>query len=200
MKARVYFFRVFIGLSALVLGLGIYWIVDYFQTPVEVEPNCIVQSEIADVAKFSPVEFKPEPEVIEESLPVETVNEFHPDGEFYSVEALSKEFKDLDYLSISANDWTNASDKNNWQPTPILPNGYVQTNKKYLFEKISINNRLIYFETETIKGISYEFVGNYPDYATHSEGTYYELEGILTKYKNGKKIAKIKLSLETAGC
>jgi hypothetical protein len=186
MKTKTYFFRLIIALIALVIGLGVYRIVERFQHSFDEHDACLnqPQNSIPIAAKEEPVE----------TASTQEDSEFYPDGEFYLDDKLPKEFKDFNTLSITSHDWTNATEENNYQPETVIPKGYLKTGKKYNFTKISIANRRISFETGRIKGISYSFIGKYPEIKEFDED-WTDLHGTLTKYKDGKKIAQIKLKL-----
>lgn len=52
----------------------------------------------------------------------------------------------------------------------------------------------IYFETKMVNGLSYKFKGEFLEKRVQEEkGSYTKAKGVLTKYKNGEKIAEAKL-------
>jgi hypothetical protein len=192
MKTKTYFFRLIIALIALVIGLGVYRIVERFQQSFDEHDACLNQPQnVIQVApKEQPVETAPIQEDLQDS-------EFYPDGEYYpSEEDLVDGFRNLEELTIEANDWTEATD--DIPPKQISPKGMLKAGNEFNFTKISINNRLISFETEKINGIKFTFVGNFLD-PSDFEGNP-PLSGILTKYKDGKIVAKREFGFYADGC
>lgn len=198
MKTKVYFFRLIIGLSAFVLSVVIYFIWQGFPA----KSVTAIPSVVKPVAESSPV-FVPLPPP-ETTVAVENneepADEFYPDGEFYPQDDLPKAFKDIEVLEIEANDWSDYGENNNYKPKPILAKGLLHTKTEFKFTKISINNRLISFETTSVKGIKYTFVGEYPKNAENSEDDGVDLKGVLRKFKDGKEIAKSKMGFYVSGC
>jgi hypothetical protein len=192
MKVKKYLFRLVVGLLALALGLGVYWIFEYLQRYNEEIDLCLVPSERIQLADYSPI-FEKQESLVNPKVE-ETPNEFYPDGEFYQEDKLTGEFKDFIHFEVTTEDWTNATEKNDYQPKPIIPKGLLQARKKYKFVKISAANWMLSFETEKIDGINYSFTGNYLKNSTEKEN-WIDLKGTLIKYKHGKKIAQMKLGL-----
>lgn len=192
MKTKHYFFRLIIALIALVIGLGVYRLVEHYQQSFEEQETCLnlPQNVMPIAAKEEQVETNP---IQKERQP----DEFYPDGEYFpDEEDLVDGFRNLEELTVEANDWTNATE--DVPPIPVLPKGSLKTDKFYNFVKISINNRLLSFETEKINGIKFTFIGNFSG-PSDFEGNP-PLEGILTKYKNGKLIVQKSIGFYTDGC
>jgi hypothetical protein len=198
MKAKVYLFRVVIGLIAFGLGIGIYWTIKGFGEFESEYPTCLnypaeISLEEANIVKE---ELNPNgslsltnrdmtaaqtTEVIEDS--------FYAGGDYYLIGDLPKDFKDFDYLSISTDDWDDKAKT----LFPIPPKGSLFMRKEHKFIRIAINNRQISFKTEKINGVSYEFTGNYPkeEVSLNNSEDYVYLQGRLIKFKDGKRIAEI---------
>jgi hypothetical protein len=192
MKTKHYFFRLIIALIALVIGLGVYRIVERYQQSFEVEERCLNQPQ--NVIPIAPKEQPAETASIQEDL---QDSAFYPDGEYFPTEEdLVDGFRNLEELTIEANDWINTTE--DIPPIPVLPKGSLKTDKSYNFVKISINNRMISFETEKINGIKFTFIGNFSD-PSDFEGNP-PLEGILTKYKNGKLVVQKSVGFYADGC
>lgn len=205
MKAKTFLFQFFIGFSAFSLGVGIFFVwqkinvktIAQSQTPYQLlEKPDRVTNKVETIDSIPPTNSDIPTEIDEaEKAP------FYPDGEFYPEGALSEEFSDFNYFSIGAFNWENATEENNYQPTAIIPTGFLLTSKEFKFEKISIGNRLVSFETETKNGISYSFTGEYPNNENLTpEDEWIELKGTLTKFKNGKKLADQKMTFYVPGC
>lgn len=198
MKTKVYFFRLLIAVSTFVLGLGSYLAINYFQTEtIEDEPHCSAQNN-QPVEPISQI-LVTKNEITENNKEIE--NEFIPDGDYYLIGELSKDFKDFDYLEITANEYESEKDGTSyWKPIP--PKGFIFTKTKFNFSRIQINNRQISFETNRIKGVSYTFIGTYPKNVSLNDGEdFVAIQGRLTKYKDGKKITEIEVNFgEIDGC
>lgn len=193
MKTKLYFFRLIIALIALVIGLGVYRLVEHYQQSFEEQETCLTQ----------PYYFVPDktPELsANDSVKTDSQDsEFYPDGEYYpNEEDLVDGFRNLEELTIEANDWANAEDYN--KPQPILPKGTLKAGKSYKFAKISINNRIISFETENKKGVSYSFIGEFPKEQSDGDEWLVGISGFLRKFRDGKQVAKIKINFYVGGC
>jgi hypothetical protein len=194
MKTKTYFFRLIIALIALVIGLGVYRIVERFSHSVEEKDACLNQTQ-----NPIPIALK------EESL--ETVStqqdsqprEFYPDDEYYTYgEDLPDGFKNLEALTLKTTDWTNATE--DIPPRPMLPKGTLIAGKSYKLIKININNRQFSFETEKIKGIYFTFIGTFPKDLVSKTDIPINLQGVLTKYKNGKLVVQKSVGFYADGC
>jgi hypothetical protein len=194
MKTKVYFFRLIIALIALVIGLGVYRIVERYQQSFEVEERCLNQT-----LTENPFALKQEPLVTIVTNNDTQDSEFYPDGEYYpSEEDLVDGFRNIEELTIEASDWTDATD--NIPPKQISPKGMLKAGKEYNFKKMSINNRFISFETEKIKGVNFIFIGSFPDDSTFDEKHSADLIGVLAKYNDGKLVAKHEFGFYVPGC
>jgi hypothetical protein len=210
MNFKIFLFRLTAIVTAFLLGVGFFNAAQYVQSffPAEtatVQP--VVKQEIV---------FAPEPvgmaSVVINSKDVAKVEdtrpEFSAEGDYYIIGDLPKEFKDFDTLSITTTSYENASAENNYEAVAIPPEGFIATNKRFNFKRINIADKQIAFETETKKGVSYKFVGEFIDeekieYKT-AEGydftEYAILKGRLTKIRDGKKIAETEVNFAAGGC
>lgn len=143
----------------------------------------------ATAAADPKIESEPEPET-------------YKGGEYYIIGKLPKGFKDFDNLSVETIDYAIVQPGNNYEEFYIPPKGSLYMKKEFKFIRVSVSNERISFETKTIKGISYQFVGKFVDeridmdeYWEHAE-----LEGQLTKLSGGKKIAGSKVKFAVGGC
>jgi hypothetical protein len=194
MKTKTYFFRLIIALIALVIGLGVYRIVERFQHFFDEKDACLnqPQNQISIALKEEPLETV---STQEDSQP----REFYPDDEYYTyVEDLPDGFKNLEALTLKTTDWTNATE--DIPPRPMLPEGTLIAGKSYKLIKININNRQFSFETEKINGIHFTFVGTFPEDAGAETDHPIDLKGILSKYRNGKLVAKHTFNFYVGGC
>ncbi len=205
MKTKTFLFRFLIGFSAFSLGIGFFFVWQKVNVKTIAQSQTSLESsekQTQETHLVETIDSLPSPNF---DIPTEKDElrkyPFYPDGEFYPDGVLSEEFSDFNSFSIEANNWENASEENNYQPEAIVPKGFLLTNKKFEFEKINIGNRLVSFETEIKNGISYKFIGEYPNNENlNPEDEWVELKGTLTKYKNGKKSISQKMTFYVPGC
>lgn len=104
-------------------------------------------------------------------------------------------FKDFQYLSLSVSKYDKASGA-----LPLSEGGLIMK-KKYRLERISANSTEFSFETVSINGIKYKFVGNFLR-QQRTKANYYEnifFNGILTKFKNNRQKAKAEVGFKFDG-
>lgn len=220
MNLRFFAYRLAAALTAFALGVGIFnagqYLQSFFQTTetattveretlsVPARPAPTVVFEISEPRGYGYAVVEA-PAATEEKEPA-----FNPDGDYYIVGILPKGFKDFNDLSVTTRDYENASEENNYEGAPIPPEGFIYAGKKFEFKRININGKQISFETETIKGISYKFVGEfivdveevikYRDANGNKIAESAMLKGRLTKMRDGKKTAEIKAHFAAGGC
>ena len=192
MKAKVYFFRLIIGLSTFGLGIGVYFVWQSFPAQtVEAIPNMVKPVAVASPIFMSlqPVTDSKADEAVENIE--EKEDEFYAGGDYYLIGNSPKGFEDFESLSISTDDWDDKLEK----LAPTAPKGSLFTKKEHKFTRIAINNRWLSFKTEKINGISYEFIGNYPkeEISLNNGEDFVYLQGRLIKFKDGKKVAEIEV-------
>jgi hypothetical protein len=115
-----------------------------------------------------------------------------------------KGFKDFDYFQLE----TYRLEKETYKRVPVKPNGWFSTNISFNFARLKISGKKISFTTETQKGVFYQLKGEFIDETItvkDSTGEDYAdtvaIKGLLTKWKNGVKIAEAKVNLGfTIGC
>lgn len=151
------------------------------------------------------VEPKPVALLDEFSYPGKEVSEpdFDPTGAYsLDIEKTPKAFADIQYFEIVTSDYTQEDGK--YTNRPVVPTGELHTTKEFSFSRIAIGNREISFETESVDGISYQFVGLFRNSAEliDCEGCEYppDLNGTLKKVKNGKVVAELNAKFYVAGC
>ncbi len=192
MKAKIYLFRFAVAFTAFVCGIGFFGVGKYFQTAfaakeqkVELAAPVPIVVEQAATPIFEKAEAADDSEENAEG-------EFDIDGFYGIIGEMPKGFEDFVEMGITTLRYENASEENSYEEIPIPPEGYIWTDKKYKFAKISVNNKYMAFETQTIKGISYKFSGKFIEKAPFWK--LYEqkpvLEGHFIKLSKGKKIAE----------
>jgi hypothetical protein len=117
----------------------------------------------------------------------QTKERFDPSGSFWIEGQPPAEFKDFGGINL------------NMRRLRRLPTSGVQLNNgaNFRFRTITIKQNNFTFTTAALRGVSYSFAGKFlkgGDFAATWTGEDEPvLEGVLTKFKNGKKIAEAKL-------
>lgn len=166
--------------------------------------NFLKPAAISKSASFT-VEPEPFPVLDKSNYPSEEVSrfDFDPTGAYsLNIEKAPKAFADIEFLEIVTREYT--EDDGTYTNRPVVPSGKLQTKEEFTFSRIAVGNHEISFETDSVDGISYQFVGQFPDSAEviNCEGCEYppDLSGILKKVKNGKVIAELNTKFYLAGC
>jgi hypothetical protein len=118
---------------------------------------------------------------------------FDPDGSFWIIGTQPNEFSDLSAINLNA------------KRLRRLPPTGLQTNngKTYRFKTLTVKRDNFTFTTMTLGGVSYSFAGkflkggNFAASWLGDEGPV--LEGTLTKFRDGKKLAEAKLKFSYFG-
>jgi hypothetical protein len=194
------------GASLGLLEIGRYAVTAFEPLKVEVKPLEPMQKpfvyppRIRDAAPpvlTTTAENEPEPE--------EEPEDWGETGDYYIVDEKPKGFKDFETLSIVDREYNEKLAK----VVSVKPNGSVVTeNKEFKFSWININGKRISLVTQTKKGVSYQFDGNFVDEEIkleNDDGEEYTetvyLKGRLTKWRDGKKIAEAKVRMSIShGC
>ena len=112
---------------------------------------------------------------------------FDPDGSFWLQGAPPNDFSDFGGINLNA------------KRSRRLPQPGLETNngKRYRFKTLSVKQERFTFTTMTVAGISYSFSGRFLKGGVYSSGILDDetpvLEGTLTKFRAGKKVAEAKL-------
>lgn len=209
MSLNTYMFRFVVGVTAFVFGIGLFNFGQYFKE--------LSKTEKKEVAAVQPITTQlktaPTPPVVEVSVEqtISTVEseekpvyEFDAGGDYYIIGDLPEGFKDFEGLSITTKNYENASAENDYAGVPVPPEGYIYMKKEFKFVRINIADKQISFETEDVRGISYQFVGEFIEEEEIKNGEYSDyavLKGRLSKMKNGLKIAESEVKFAYAhGC
>lgn len=126
-------------------------------------------------------------------LPAFGQTKFNPDGAFFAIGELPNEFKDLSGIYL------------NGRRLRRLPTQSLQLNngKKFHYKTLTVKQDDFSFTTETLAGASYTFAGKFLRGGVFAEQDLNDeqpvLEGTLTKYKGGKKVAEAKLKFSYFG-
>jgi hypothetical protein len=232
MKIKNILLRLAAAIAAFVFGIGIFSGAQYAQSVFQANEretesgaragidapaaeNLIYPRPLAGETKVFGAE-RPitnfEPEIKSEPVEEEkTAGALDRSGYYYIIGDLPSGFKDFEWFDLTTRDYKNAAAENNYEGIPITPEGSFLTNKPFNFVKISLSDKWIAFETEAIDGISYKFVGEFPDEPEKitveyddGSGAYTDeaiLKGRLVKMRNGKKIIEREVKFGyTIGC
>jgi len=161
---------------------------------------------LAAPSPTQPEETKPTATAVVETVQTVSVpdqpTEFHADGDYYPEGKLPQEFKNIEFVNIVTGEHSEDED-GNYVFEAKVPSGYLQTNKEFRFKRVLINGRIVSFETETKKGISYSFEGSIKEFYPEKNSEYStdNLTGLLIKRKNGKSVAETRITMEYyVGC
>ena len=112
---------------------------------------------------------------------------FDPDGSFWLQGAPPNDFSDFGGINLN-------SKKSQHLPQPGLE---TNTGKRYRFKTLSVKQERFTFTTMTVAGVSYSFSGRFLKGGVYSSGMLDDetpvLEGTLTKFRGGTKVAEAKL-------
>jgi hypothetical protein len=192
---KIYLLRFFVALSAFVFGVAVFSGFRIIKKQFAAPPPAskikesfsdaqIAQLDTAIVEQVKNIETEAEPE---------KEWEWDGAGEFYLAgETPPKGFKNFEFMEIITRNYE-VQNETGAYGARIPPEGFIQAGKKFKFVRLSIGNRQIAFQTESIGGISYKFSGNLRNIDDDScpigeDST--DLKGRLVKMKDGKKIAE----------
>jgi hypothetical protein len=112
---------------------------------------------------------------------------FDPDGSFWLQGQPPNDFSDFGGINLNA------------KRSRHLPQPGLETNngKRYRFKTLSVKRERFTFTTMTVAGVSYSFSGRFLKGGVYSSGILDDetpvLEGTLTKFHGGSKVAEAKL-------
>ena len=112
---------------------------------------------------------------------------FDPDGSFWLHGQPPNDFSDFGGINLNA------------KRSRHLPQPGLETNngKRYRFKTLSVKQERFTFTTMTVAGVSYSFSGRFLKGGVYSSGILDDetpvLEGTLTKFRGGAKVAEAKL-------
>jgi hypothetical protein len=114
-------------------------------------------------------------------------NKFDPDGSFWIHGEPPKDFSDLSAINLNAK-------KLRRLPSPGVE---LKTGKTLRFQVLNVTRESFTFRTVVLSNFSYSFTGKFLKGGVYAAANLDEetpvLEGTLTKYKNGEKIAEAQL-------
>lgn len=203
MKFQKYVLSVAAALTACGVSIGLIEIGRYLTTNSAPEVKEEIRTVTIDELRYPQPVIAPQ---VADNAPESETQDFitplfSPDGEYFIMgDKLPKGFEDFERFEIQTADYSKATEENNWAYYDIAPEGAVVTNKEFHYKKIYVSEERLSFETETIKGISYKFAGEFVSQEEVDKGENAFIKGTLTKLKDGKKIAEAKVSFEMGGC
>lgn len=136
------------------------------------------------------------------TVPLGDEHGFDPTG-YYEIrqETLSGSFAGFESFDLATREYSN--ENGSYWNKPIIPRGTVFAGKEFPLQKIAVSGREISFETETVGGVSYKFIGHFPVAALPAcENCEYppDLKGTLTKTKAGKVVESGEVEFYVSGC
>lgn len=128
--------------------------------------------------------------------------DFDPSG-VYSLDTENPAgYTDIEWIEISAREYSDES--GTFTSRQIVPTGTLHAKKEFAFSRISVGNREITFQTETVDGVRYEFAGTFAlsNETVTCEGCEIppDLRGQLKKFKNGKLVTEMDAKFYVSGC
>lgn len=129
------------------------------------------------------------------SIPVlaQRAARFDPDGSFWVLGDLPNEFSEFNEINLNAKRSRRLS----------VQGLVVQNGKRLAFKTLTVKRDNFTFTTVTAGGVSYAFAGKFLKggvyYASDLDDTIPVLEGTLTKFRNGEKVAEAKLKFSYFG-
>lgn len=115
-----------------------------------------------------------------------TPGRFDPDGSFWIDGAPPAEFSDFDSINLNAK-----------RSRLLNPPGLLIETTNYRFKTLNVKRENFTFTTVVIRGVSYSFAGRFLKGGVYAAGDFDSetpvLEGKLTKFRGGKKVAEASL-------
>ena len=135
----------------------------------------------------------------------EAVEDFNRTGDYYLYmddEKMPEAFSDIENLAIETHQYNQNGREDGPYWTPIVPKGSIQTKKTFTFDRIAIGIEQISFQTNTVDGVSYKFMGRFPstNYNSDSHSGLPDITGRLIKIKDNKWAAEIQAKFSVGGC
>ena len=117
---------------------------------------------------------------------------FDPDGTFWILGTPPNEFKDFSAINLNAKKLRRLNSP-----------GFQLTSRNFRFKTVSVSREKFIFTTVAIGGLSYGFSGHFLKGGVFAAANLDEktpvLEGVLIKYKSGKKVAEARLKFTYFG-
>ena len=111
---------------------------------------------------------------------------FDPDGSFWIHGTPPTEFSDFDSINLNAK-----------RSRRLNPPGLLIHTTNYRFKTLTVKRENFTFTTMTVRGVSYSFAGRFLKGGIYAAGDLDDetpvLEGTLTKFRGGKKVAEANL-------
>lgn len=199
-----------VALTAFGASLGLLEIGRYLRAAVEPLTGEIKAVELFESPVYAP-ERRPELKQTAFTTATEIKPEVEPEnsdktGYYYIIGEQPKGFRDFGYLEISTYEY----DEKLGKVVPVKIGGSINFDKRYFdISKINITGERIAVVTKPQKGISYQFDGKfideeqvkYKDEDGEEITNWAVLEGRLTKWRSGVKIAEAKVKFSySLGC
>ena len=197
------------ALTAFAASVGLVGIVSYLSAPLAIPKLNVIRINFAPMVTNQPPVIKKEPMPEDKPYVHKEFSEPGEDGYYYIIgtpklENNPKGFKDFRHFELSKY----RLEEKTHNRIPVRPIGAVYTNISFDFARLEISGKKISFTTVTQNGVFYRLEGKLVDETItvkDSDGEDYSdtvaVKGILTKWKNGVKIAEAKVNFGyTIGC
>lgn len=118
---------------------------------------------------------------------------FDPNGSFWIIGDTPSEFSDFSAINLNAR-----------RVRRLPPSGLqLKSGKTFRFQQLTVKREKFTFVTTPVRGVSYSFSGQFLKGGVFSETVLDDqspvLEGVLTKFVSGKKVAEAKLQFSYFG-
>jgi hypothetical protein len=208
MKLQKIILCVAVALTAFGASLGLLEIGSYLRAafePLKVELKVPIPIRSPVVYPQRIPDFK-QPVFVPAEEPEEEPEDWAETGDYYIIGEKSKGFEDFEWLSVVTREYNEKLGK----VVAVKPNGSAVTEKQeFKFSWINLTGKRISFITKSRKGVSYQFDGKFIEAEEIKQktpsGDEYTIEAVLqgrlTKWRNGVKIAEAKVKLAIShGC
>lgn len=112
---------------------------------------------------------------------------FDPNGSFWIIGQAPSDFSDFSAINLNAR-------RVRWLPSSGLQ---LNNGRTFRYQQLSVRREKFTFVTTQVRGVSYSFSGRFLKGGVFSETVLDDqspiLEGVLTKFVSGKKVAEAKL-------
>ncbi len=209
MKLNKIIFGILVAVTAFTMGISAYAAVGFALSLVPKMSAKAENIERIPIAEAVPTAFaEPIPAISEPDVPTVTEaedNDLNWTNYYYlslSEDKVAKAFSDIEYLSIETHLYNEKAGEDGPYWIPIAPKGSIQTKKVFKLDRIAIGTKRISFQTATVDGISYKFIGSFPDISDGSDSLSGrpDIKGRLIKIKDGKWAAEMQAEFYVEGC
>jgi hypothetical protein len=153
-----------------------------------------VTTPVAEPVTVTPV--LAQPVVVESAIDescggLAATTKFDPTGDYaLELDKVPRPFSDLENLTLETREYVEQDGE--FIDRPIVPRGSIQTKRELKLTRIALGDHQLAFQTETVNGVSYRFVGQFLSIENYGEaGSMPDLKGRLIKIRSGKWAAEM---------